>query len=97
MDDTTHAESTTSDLVTITIQLPSTAPGLLLERVSDLADALGAEGGVDQILIELIRTCIVCGCTDEQACFGGCWWVSEASESERDLCSSCANANTETQ
>lgn len=28
-------------------------------------------------------TCRVCGCTDEQACDGGCTWV------EPDLCSSC--------
>lgn len=29
------------------------------------------------------RTCRVCGCTDERACPGGCWWV------EADLCSTC--------
>lgn len=28
--------------------------------------------------------CRVCGCTDERACPGGCWWV------EVDLCSRCA-------
>lgn len=28
-------------------------------------------------------SCRVCGCTDERACEGGCWWV------EDDLCSSC--------
>lgn len=33
---------------------------------------------------EEIRTCRVCGCTDDHACEGGCWWV------DRDLCSSCA-------
>lgn len=30
-----------------------------------------------------VRTCRVCGCTDYQACPGGCHWV------EDDLCSSC--------
>jgi len=34
-----------------------------------------------------IRTCRVCGCTDQSACFnedmGFCWWV------EKDLCSHC--------
>jgi len=30
------------------------------------------------------RTCRVCGCTDEDACEGGCEWV------EDDLCSRCA-------
>lgn len=29
------------------------------------------------------RQCRVCGCTDDCACPGGCWWV------EDDLCSSC--------
>lgn len=30
-----------------------------------------------------VRSCRVCGCTDEIACPGGCSWVSA------DLCSSC--------
>ena len=29
------------------------------------------------------RRCRKCGCTDDRACPGGCWWVAE------DLCSSC--------
>jgi hypothetical protein len=29
------------------------------------------------------RACRVCGCTDNQACPGGCWWADE------DLCSAC--------
>lgn len=36
--------------------------------------------------LPLVRSCRVCGCTDENACEGGCWWV------EDDLCSSCAIA-----
>lgn len=32
-------------------------------------------------------TCRVCGCTDDHACEGGCWWV------EPDLCSACAEEN----
>lgn len=32
------------------------------------------------------RTCRNCGCTDSQACAGGCWWI------EADLCSSCQGA-----
>lgn len=31
-------------------------------------------------------TCYVCGCTEEHACEGGCWWVDET----RTLCSQCA-------
>ncbi len=30
------------------------------------------------------RRCRVCGCTDDNACLGGCYWV------EDDLCSECA-------
>jgi hypothetical protein len=32
---------------------------------------------------EALRTCRVCGCTDDHACPGGCYWV------EDDLCSQC--------
>jgi hypothetical protein len=31
----------------------------------------------------IVRSCRVCGCTDEFACDGGCEWV------EADLCSHC--------
>lgn len=31
------------------------------------------------------RVCRVCGCTDDHACPGGCYWV------EKDLCSVCAD------
>lgn len=32
-----------------------------------------------------VQKCRVCGCTDFNACPGGCWWV------EADLCSACAD------
>lgn len=32
-----------------------------------------------------MRQCRVCGCTDDCACLGGCYWV------EYDLCSRCYN------
>lgn len=32
-----------------------------------------------------LRECRECGCTDQQACPGGCHWVEE------DLCSQCAD------
>ena len=35
--------------------------------------------------------CRLCGCTDERACPGGCWWVAD------DLCSSCWRVLTPTQ
>lgn len=34
------------------------------------------------------RVCRVCGCTDDAACEGGCYWV------EADLCSQCAARKT---
>lgn len=36
---------------------------------------------------EPVRTCRVCGCTDEQACEGGCAWVAWVAS---DLCTRCA-------
>lgn len=33
--------------------------------------------------IDDVRTCRVCGCTDDHACEGGCEWI------EWDLCSKC--------
>lgn len=32
------------------------------------------------------RVCRYCGCSDDRACPGGCWWVAE------DVCSACASA-----
>lgn len=34
--------------------------------------------------VSRIHTCRVCGCSDEDACWPGCWWIEE------DLCSACA-------
>ncbi len=31
-----------------------------------------------------LRRCRACGCTEDCACDGGCWWVAD------DLCSTCA-------
>ena len=36
-----------------------------------------------QLLTMSVRDCIVCGCTDDDACDEGCSWVSY------DLCSAC--------
>lgn len=33
-------------------------------------------------------TCRVCGCTEDRACPGGCWWVADVDE-HGDLCSQC--------
>ena len=36
------------------------------------------------VIYEEPQRCRVCGCTDDHACPGGCYWV------EPDLCSQCA-------
>jgi hypothetical protein len=33
------------------------------------------------------QACVVCGCTDNYACVGGCWWVNGPMDDP--LCSSC--------
>jgi hypothetical protein len=35
-----------------------------------------------------LRVCRVCGCSEKNACKGGCYWI------EQDLCSSCMSADT---
>lgn len=42
--------------------------------------------GDDYELTTKVRRCRVCGCVDDQACAGGCWWV------DRDLCSACKSS-----
>lgn len=48
--------------------------GLLFEHTDEELMAMSAQE---------VQTCRVCGCTDDVACEGGCWWV------EADLCSQC--------
>lgn len=67
----------------VSITTSSTAPRDLLDHLVSFAQELEAEGiTVD---VALIRTCIACGCTDDEACFGGCSWISEVD----DLCTGC--------
>jgi hypothetical protein len=49
-----------------------------LEQPDIFGDELEEEAGVEE------RHCRVCGCTEDNACEGGCSWV------EDDLCSACA-------
>lgn len=58
-----------------------TAPSFAEQMRQDAeADEL-ADGGTLEP-----RRCRICGCTDDEACEGGCSWVEE------DLCSTCADA-----
>jgi hypothetical protein len=43
---------------------------------------------VDEAIDDDASRCRVCGCTDEQACAGGCMWVPDPAF-EGDLCSAC--------
>jgi hypothetical protein len=36
-----------------------------------------------------MTTCIGCGCTDEEACDGGCSWIAKSVSERAGLCSSC--------
>lgn len=45
--------------------------------------------GDEWVLADEEPACQVCGCTDAQACEGGCMWVTPT------LCSRCAQADTE--
>jgi hypothetical protein len=34
-------------------------------------------------------SCAICGCTEDQACPGGCCWVEDPQGLMRDICSAC--------
>jgi len=38
----------------------------------------------------ILRTCIGCGCDDDNACIGGCHWAHEAETAPLGICSNCA-------
>jgi len=56
-----------------------------LDVLREWADALGYTVTV----VPAVAHCAICGCTDEQACEGGCQWVSSDTGVDA-LCSSCA-------
>lgn len=58
----------------------------LMGRVVSLTNHVDAlELTIAQLTFLDERRCRVCHCTDDVACWSGCWWV------EDDLCSSCAD------
>jgi len=83
--------------------LTSTSPYMevIAECQADFLDLLESYlQGAEETLLTRIRSCLaslaeaietdhcrICGCTDEHACEGGCYWVEE------DLCSACAEKN----
>ncbi|MCU1590053.1 MAG: hypothetical protein JWP11_1309 [Frankiales bacterium] len=70
------------------------------QAAKDLVDSLGPRGAAaqaglsyvvaltreDETLLELVeRRCRECGCTESQACLGGCWWTADPG-----ICTRCA-------
>ena len=60
-----------------------------VDECEDPHDALRAlesvmREGIARYEDATVPRCRICGCTDDHACYGGCYWV------EPDLCSSCA-------
>lgn len=53
------------------------------EREFDQADFL-------EPTVSPVRTCLGCGCTDDRACPGGCWWTYLDPADGGPLCSRCA-------
>lgn len=45
---------------------------------------------VPESIEEPVAACVVCGCTEDKACAGGCAWIPN--ELQVDLCSMCAGA-----
>ncbi|HVQ96112.1 MAG TPA: ParB/RepB/Spo0J family partition protein [Mycobacteriales bacterium] len=61
------------------------------EASADAADGdtAGEEGREGEVAAP-VRTCARCGCTDEQACAGGCEWMAGRPTGDQ-LCSACAS------
>jgi hypothetical protein len=45
---------------------------------------------VELVVDDEVAACRVCGCTDDEACEGGCWWVEDP-QGLGDLCSACTH------
>jgi hypothetical protein len=41
------------------------------------------------------RVCIICGCTDSQACPGGCSWAVKYPDGNTGVCSQCYPIGTD--
>mgnify|MGYP001570285698 CR=1 FL=1 len=87
-DDAVAKAEENTPATTVTITFASCIPSPLLDRVTAFAADLRRIPTIDVVDVIAIRTCRSCGCTDDQACFGGCWWISD----NEDLCSACAPA-----
>lgn len=58
-------------------------PGAVESRFGDGTHPFSVTKKIEDIPVVEVRTCISCGCTDDHACEGGCFWVGW------NLCSRC--------
>lgn len=71
----------------------------LLEGLDMPCGSLGCDVGGDELSAELefsmLGTCRRCGCTDDEACIGGCSWIPDPTMlgALGTLCSACADRN----
>ncbi|WP_449408025.1 hypothetical protein [Microbacterium maritypicum] len=85
------------DMTTVHITAPTSTPADVITTLRDFALSLHNDGITTTL--DVIRTCIACGCTDDHACFLGCSWINDTD----DLCTNCdtpdarATAHTATQ
>ncbi|WP_433673876.1 hypothetical protein [Microbacterium gorillae] len=70
--------------ISVVITYRADIPEDVKTRLDEFAVQMSRDHQVD-VAVESIDVCRRCGCTDDDACFGGCSWVNES----RDLCSSC--------
>lgn len=80
----TAAHVVTMSTISVVISYRADIPEDVKARLDEFAVQIGSDHQVD-VAVESIDVCRRCGCTDDEACFGGCSWVSES----HDLCSSC--------
>jgi len=84
---------TTVDLIVGDVIIVPSAQGELVAKVTQTGLTMG---DIDYRIMHLMKTiteikrpkeqkCRVCGCTQNRACPGGCYWV------EPDLCSACTD------
>lgn len=61
-----------------------------LRTIADLTAAAAGKHVLSPPMPDVPR-CRVCGCTEDAACPGGCWWIPDPT-GQGDLCNRCAGA-----
>lgn len=81
------------DVLELAVQERVDEPAAVGTPLFDARVLLGLDGGTGgrDIREDDGPACRVCGCTENRACAGGCWWVGEPTLQGR-LCSACLEA-----